>query len=49
MTGADLILVLDKGKLVESGPHEELMALAGRYADLYGIQAAAYAGPAAPD
>jgi ATP-binding cassette subfamily B protein len=43
VTGADLILVLDKGKLVEAGPHDELMALGGRYADLYGIQADAYA------
>ncbi|NUR29495.1 MAG: ABC transporter ATP-binding protein [Catenulispora sp.] len=44
VTGADLILVLDKGRLVEAGPHDELMALDGRYADLYGIQADAYAG-----
>jgi ABC-type multidrug transport system fused ATPase/permease subunit len=43
VTGADLILVLDKGKLVEAGPHDELIALGGRYADLYGIQADAYA------
>jgi ATP-binding cassette subfamily B protein len=46
VTGADLILVLDKGRLVEAGPHEELMALGGRYADLYGIQADAYAATA---
>ncbi|MFD4242987.1 ABC transporter ATP-binding protein [Streptomyces sp. NPDC058525] len=43
VTGADVILVLDKGRLVESGSHEELMRLNGRYADLYGIQATAYA------
>jgi ATP-binding cassette subfamily B protein len=43
VTGADLILVLDKGRLVEAGTHAELSALdGGRYADLYGIQAAAY-------
>ncbi|MDH6709076.1 ABC-type multidrug transport system fused ATPase/permease subunit [Kitasatospora sp. MAA19] len=43
VTGADLILVLDRGRLVESGTHAELSALnGGRYADLYGIQAAAY-------
>jgi ATP-binding cassette subfamily B protein len=43
VTGADLILVLDKGRLVESGSHAELSALdGGRYAGLYGIQAAAY-------
>lgn len=43
VTGADRILVLDQGRLVESGSHDELMALDGRYADLYGIQADAYA------
>ncbi|MFE7275852.1 ABC transporter ATP-binding protein [Streptomyces sp. NPDC057623] len=43
VTGADLILVLDRGRLVECGTHAELSALdGGRYADLYGIQAAAY-------
>jgi ABC-type multidrug transport system fused ATPase/permease subunit len=46
VTGADLILVLAKGKLVEAGPHDELMDLGGRYADLYGIQADAYAATA---
>jgi ATP-binding cassette subfamily B protein len=39
---ADLILVLDGAKLVEAGTHEELMARRGQYAELYGIQAAAY-------
>jgi len=43
VTGADLILVLHRGRLVEAGTHDELMALGGRYAELYGIQAAAYA------
>lgn len=43
VTGADLILVLEQGRLVESGDHDALLALGGRYADLYGIQAAAYA------
>ena len=39
---ADLIVVLDGARVVESGTHEELMAQGGRYAELYGIQAAAY-------
>jgi ATP-binding cassette subfamily B protein len=43
VTGADRILVLERGRLVEAGTHDELLALDGRYADLYGIQAAAYA------
>ena len=43
VTGADRILVLDGGRLVEDGTHEELVALGGRYADLYDIQATAYA------
>ncbi|WP_327303577.1 ABC transporter ATP-binding protein [Streptomyces sp. NBC_01298] len=42
VTDADLILVLDKGRLVESGTHDELMRVGGRYADLYGIQSTAY-------
>jgi ATP-binding cassette subfamily B protein len=39
---ADLIVVLDTARLVESGTHEELMARGGPYSELYGIQAAAY-------
>jgi ATP-binding cassette subfamily B protein len=39
---ADLIVVLDGARLVEVGSHHELMAKNGRYAELYGIQAAAY-------
>lgn len=39
---ADFIVVLDGARLVESGTHEALMAKAGQYAELYGIQAAAY-------
>jgi len=32
---ADLVLVFDAGRLVEQGTHAELVALGGRYADLY--------------
>ena len=39
---ADLIVVLDGAHLVEVGTHEDLMAKGGQYAELYGIQAAAY-------
>ena len=39
---ADLIVVLDGSKVAEVGTHEELMAKRGQYAELYGIQAAAY-------
>ena len=39
---ADYIVVLDGARVAETGTHEELMARAGQYAELYGIQAAAY-------
>jgi ATP-binding cassette subfamily B protein len=39
---ADLIVVLDGAGVVEVGTHEELLARRGAYAQLYGIQAAAY-------
>jgi ATP-binding cassette subfamily B protein len=39
---ADRIVVLDGARVVECGSHEELMARRGQYAELYGIQAAAY-------
>ncbi len=39
---ADLIVVLDGARVVEVGPHDELLSRRGPYAELYGIQAAAY-------
>ncbi len=39
---ADLIIVLDGARVVESGRHDELMARGGQYADLFAIQAGAY-------
>jgi ATP-binding cassette, subfamily B, bacterial len=38
----DFIVVLDGAHIVESGTHEALLAQGARYAELYGIQAAAY-------
>ena len=32
---ADLVLVVDKGQIVERGTHDELLALGGRYAEFY--------------
>lgn len=39
---ADLIVVLADGRVVETGSHAELMAHGGLYAELFGLQAAAY-------
>jgi ATP-binding cassette subfamily B protein len=36
---ADRVYVLDKGSVVEHGTHEQLMAMNGRYAQLYSLQA----------
>ena len=35
---ADLILVIDKGQIVERGTHQDLLAKQGAYARLYGVQ-----------
>ncbi len=47
--GADRILVLHRGRLVEEGSHRELMERAGVYARLYELQFRAQAHPGAPD
>jgi ATP-binding cassette, subfamily B, bacterial len=41
---ADRIYVLDAGEVIEAGSHAELMARGGTYAELFGLQASAYAG-----
>jgi len=39
---ADRILVLDRGQILESGSHEQLLEKNGRYAELFNLQAAGY-------
>jgi ATP-binding cassette, subfamily B, bacterial len=42
MRDADRILVIDEGRVVESGCHDELMAAGGRYAQLFQLQSEGY-------
>ena len=39
---ADRILVLDGGRIIEQGSHQQLVALGGHYAELFELQAAGY-------
>ena len=45
---ADLILVMDEGRIVERGRHAELIAAGGLYAELYRTQFATADSPAPP-
>lgn len=39
---ADRIIIIDKGKVIESGTHQDLIKLKGRYAKLFELQAKGY-------
>ncbi len=39
---ADRIVVLEGGRVRETGTHEALVTLGGRYAELFALQAAGY-------
>lgn len=39
---ADRIIMLENGKIVEQGSHEELLAMKGKYAQMWKVQAGAY-------
>lgn len=39
---ADSIIVIEGGRLIEQGTHSELLALKGRYAQLFALQASGY-------
>ena len=42
--GCDRILLIDRGRIIEDGSHEELMALGGRYHHLCTVQAQGFSG-----
>lgn len=44
---ADRIVVLEAGRVIEDGSHDELVALGGRYATMFALQAGRYADDSA--
>ncbi len=49
VTMVDRILVLEAGKILESGSHAELLHAGGRYAELFNLQAERYMPPQKPE
>lgn len=41
---ADRIIMLEKGRIIEEGTHEQLMELNGKYARMIHMQAEKYGG-----
>lgn len=41
---SDRVLVVENGKIIESGTHEELMSINGKYCEMFTLQASAYHG-----
>jgi ABC-type multidrug transport system fused ATPase/permease subunit len=46
---ADRICVLEQGRVIELGSHDELMATGGRYKTMFDLQAQRFTGSAAED
>jgi ATP-binding cassette, subfamily B, bacterial len=44
---ADMILVVEAGRIVQRGKHDQLLAHGGRYAELYDTQFGTQADPVA--
>lgn len=42
---ADMIYVLDQGRVIESGTHQELLNIGGKYAELVNLQGLGKVGP----
>ena len=46
---ADRICVIEDGKVIELGSHDELIALGGRYRTMFDLQASRFADDAEPE